>query len=229
MVKETLMLEGFKKFLEYVRDLKNITMDYEECWSQYTAPDFLYRKDEHGVFIPYDPNSNLLKGSTKMFYDTFSTSAKRCIESIDNNISKDTLTMSGIKILFLPCPRMKDVPGITQTCSNFLLGELYHQPSNKYPRLVYNRTGETIELVKKAIYKQLLKIIASYLAISSFTKDNATGKHSVQELINWSYYGSSREWISSRELHSSRRFTFLIPIKPPPSYHHWRIVRFSFD
>ena len=75
-------LGGFKRFLNYVKGLKKIKIDFKETWSKYRNKRDVCNISKVGLFVPYDPNNNLLEGADPNFFKVFKDAAYRTMDRI---------------------------------------------------------------------------------------------------------------------------------------------------
>ena len=218
------MSDGFIQFLEYVVHLKTVRMDFPNFWKQYTAIENVYRKELLGVYVPYDPNSNLLSDATQEFYDVFSRAALLTKDLIHRNMYCDNLNiMTLLRKLFDFKFLMGEVYGLRfKFDQNTIFPTSNDDELDRFPSMRYNRLFNENELWEKRLYKQLKNSMASELLLKSYIdQGNKLPGSRFPRNSMFREFNISISPSNSTGLNPSRHIAFHIPVKPR---HGWEVT-----
>ena len=148
--------------------LKVIRIDCPEFCTHYWAQKKFFRTDKLGVFVPYDPNNNLLLDAPENFYTLFSFAAKLTRMSIHRSMfSMNFNPRSLLRNIFDPA-NIKDMMNMMgyeivfhgYDFHRMVIQELDNDPLDRFPSLKYSKQFETDDLDEKSMCKQLKNSLA---------------------------------------------------------------------
>ena len=222
------LLDGLKTFLNYVKRLKKIRIDFEETWSKFRSKDDVINVSKFGLFVPYDPNINLLEDADNSFFKVFKDAAYRTTYRLYKLMYRRNTKFIMQKV-FTPSRKFHNVHNLNQMEFSFSVSDLHFK--SKYPTITFESTFDEVGSITRPFVKQLHKMLASQAAINSYCWPNKnTTNHNqqkikqfIEKMIFRNQKNNSILQISNFDdsCHISnalyrKKLKFTLPVKSPP-------------
>ena len=163
------LLDGLKKFLNYVKRLKKVRIDFEETWKKFRNKEDVINISKFGLFVPYDPNTNLLEDADNSFFKVFKDAAYRTTDRLHKFMYRHN-TKFIIQKVFTPSRKFHNLYNLNQMEFSFWSADLCHK--SKYPTIKFESTFDEVGSITRPFVKQLHKMLASQATLNSYCWPN---------------------------------------------------------